>query len=149
MDENAPPGGVVLSECWAPTTNKIRTYASCKAASFFLGTHFARQLKADGIISIIENPGNLTGQMFARVSKIVVWAVSPVLYHPRYGAYTSLWTGLSNEVSMEDTGRYAIPWGRWHPKIRKDILNAMKSKEEGGTGNAAQFLEWCEKETTP
>jgi retinol dehydrogenase 12 len=68
------------------------------------------------------------------------------LYEPIYGAYTELFAGLSPEVTMEQAGAYIIPWGRIvFPK--KEITDAMKSKEEGGTGVAERFYNWCESET--
>lgn len=66
---------------------------------------------------------------------------------PVYGAYTSLWTGLSKGITVEDGGRYAIPWGRWHPGPKEEHLKTLKSEKDGGTGEAAKFWEWCGTET--
>ncbi|KAH8744226.1 hypothetical protein BGZ57DRAFT_862735 [Hyaloscypha finlandica] len=148
MDEDAPPGGLVLSECTKPVPNQTRrSYASSKADNYFLGSVAAKKLKDDGIVSLTMNPGNLCTQIYDKLPKVFVWLISPLIYDSKYGAYTGLWSGLSEEVTMEDTGRYAIPWGRWHPKLRQDILEAVKSKAEGGTGGAEEFWEWCEAET--
>ncbi len=38
-----------------------------------------------------------------------------------------------------------IPWGRIYP-IRKDLMAATKSAEEGGNGHAAKFWEWSEEQ---
>jgi retinol dehydrogenase 12 len=47
---------------------------------------------------------------------------------------------------MEQAGAYIIPWGRIAvPK--KEITDAMKSNEEGGTGVAERFYNWCDGET--
>jgi hypothetical protein len=40
------------------------------------------------------------------------------------------------------------PFGRIKP-IRKDLLDATKSKEEGGNGHAAEFWEWSEEQVKP
>jgi retinol dehydrogenase-12 len=69
-----------------------------------------------------------------------------MLHHPKFGAYTELYAGLSADISPEGNGLYVIPWGRIFVP-RQDLVDAMKSKEEGGTGNAAAFWEWCEAET--
>lgn len=69
-----------------------------------------------------------------------------MLHHPRFGAYTELFAGLSHEIKAEQTGSYIIPWGRIFVP-RKDLLEAMKSREEGGSGTAAAFWSWCETET--
>lgn len=63
------------------------------------------------------------------------------------GAYTELWAGLSPDVKSEDGGRYAVPWGRWHPSPRQDILASLMTQEEGGTGLAEEFWAWCEEQT--
>ena len=149
IDENAPQGGLVLSECSVPSQDKIRIYASSKAGAWFLSSVFARSVRSAGIVCVTQNPGNLRGNMWENVNKTLVWALSPVLHHPKFGAYTALWAGLSRDVTMDDTGRYAIPWGRWHPKPRQDILNAIRSKSEGGIGLADEFWEWCEDQTRP
>jgi hypothetical protein len=38
-----------------------------------------------------------------------------------------------------------VPWGRFM-KIRKDLLEASKTKAEGGTGLAEKFWEWNEEQ---
>ena len=48
-----------------------------------------------------------------------------------------LWAGLSQDVTCEDGGRLAIPWGRWHPAPKNAIFRSLKTGEEGGTGLAA------------
>lgn len=37
--------------------------------------------------------------------------------------------------------------GRVHRSPRKDLVDALKSMQEGGTGQAGEFREWCEKQT--
>ncbi|TVY90125.1 putative oxidoreductase [Lachnellula willkommii] len=75
------------------------------------------------------------------------WVMKPLLHEPVMGAYTELWAGLSREVTGADGGRYAIPWGRWHPSPKKDILESLKAETEGGTGLAAEFWGWCEEQS--
>ena len=53
--------------------------------------------------------------------------------------------GLSEDVKLEDGGRYGVPWGRWHRNPRKDILEGLKTKEEGETGVSLKFWDWCEE----
>ena len=66
---------------------------------------------------------------------------------PKLGAYTNLWAGLSDDVTVEDGGRYVIPWGRWQENPRKDLVDAMETVEQGGTGEARAFWEWCKAQT--
>lgn len=68
---------------------------------------------------------------------------SPLLHNVKFGAYTELWAGLSDDVKAVDSGIYVIIWGRWHASLHKDLLKALKSAE-GGTGEAARFRDWCE-----
>lgn len=75
------------------------------------------------------------------------FVASPLLYTAKMGAYTELWSGLSEDLGIEDGGKYILPWGRVHPGPRPDLLAALKTEEEGGTGNAALFMEYCEKQT--
>ena len=46
---------------------------------------------------------------------------------------------------MEMSGGYVVPWGRVHPAPRQDLVNAMKSVGDGGSGRSAEFWEWCEE----
>lgn len=69
-----------------------------------------------------------------------------MLHHPKFGAYTELYAGLSHDIHLEENGSYVIPWGRLFVP-RQDLLLAMKSLEEGGSGVAAAFWDWCKTET--
>lgn len=54
---------------------------------------------------------------------------------------------MSEDITLEeDGGRYAIPFGRWHPSPREDILLALKETKDGGTGRAIEFWHWCEEQ---
>lgn len=63
-----------------------------------------------------------------------------------FGAYTELFAALSPRITPAQSGAYIVPWGRLSG-FRADIAPALKAREEGGTGNATRFWEWCEKET--
>jgi len=97
-------------------------------------------------LSLSQNPGNLKTNLLRTAPKLMRWGASPLLYKPIYGAYTELWTGLSPELTMADNGGLVIPWGRLHPAPRADLLEALKSEKDGGTGRAAEFREWCEEQ---
>ena len=39
-----------------------------------------------------------------------------------------------------------IPWGRFGPQLRKDLVDASKPESEGGgTGGAEKWWKWCEE----
>jgi NAD(P)-dependent dehydrogenase (short-subunit alcohol dehydrogenase family) len=148
VDVSAPPGGIDLSELSPDNHNQIpaHNYASSKAGNWFLASEFDKCHKSSGVLFVTQNPGNLRTNSWNNVPWLQFF-LSPLVYAPVYGAYTNLWCGLSEEVRLEDGGRYAIPWGRWHPDPRQDILESLNGRAEGGTGIAAGFWKWCEKET--
>ena len=95
---------------------------------------------------LLQNPGQLKTDLLRNLSRWMRIAASPLLYKAKMSAYTELWAGLSPELTMENNGCYAIPWGRLHPSPRQDILDATRSKEEGGTGQASESQGWCNKQ---
>lgn len=147
IDVAAHPGGLILDELDPSRHGQVpaKNYASSKSGNWFLASELDKRLRDLGIVSITQNPGNLRTNSFNNVpiQKAILY---PFLQVPKFGAYTNLWCGLSDEVKLEDGGRYAIPWGRWHPGPRADILESLKTKDEGGTGVAAAFYDWCEKQ---
>ncbi|CZT09480.1 uncharacterized protein RAG0_14236 [Rhynchosporium agropyri] len=46
---------------------------------------------------------------------------------------------------MSSNGKFVELWGKLTP-ARKDIVLGSKSREEGGSGMAADFWEWCGKQ---
>lgn len=93
-----------------------------------------------------EPPDNLRTKGWDNVP-LLKMMLSSWLHGLKYGAYPNLWCGVSEEVTIEDGGRYGIPWARWHSDPRADILGSLKGKEDGGTGVAGEFWGWCERET--
>jgi NAD(P)-dependent dehydrogenase (short-subunit alcohol dehydrogenase family) len=148
IDMNAPPGGVSLAEL-APgnhSKDKARNYSASKAGDWLLASEFDRRIRNDGIACVALSPGTLKTKSWDK-KPFLKAMLTPFMYEPKMGAYTELWAGLSQDVKCEDGGRFAIPWGRWHPAPKKDILESLKTREEGGTGLAAEFWTWCEEQT--
>jgi NAD(P)-dependent dehydrogenase (short-subunit alcohol dehydrogenase family) len=144
VDVASPKGGFEpgqLSDV-APNAGGQEYYTISKVGNWFLANEFARSVDKDGIISVTQNPGNLK----TNLTRHVPWATyffSPLLYHAKFGAYTELWAGLSPDLQPESSGGYIIPWGRLHPAPREDLQLALKTKVEGGTGQARAFWDWC------
>lgn len=150
-DANSPKGGVSIAELSVPSSDPVRNYAASKAGNWLLATEFARKVSGDGIVSIAQNPGNLKTTIWSTAPTWTRIMMSPTLSPVKYGAYTEIWAGLSTEVTVTDgvNGRYVIPWGRFFVVKRKDILEALKPKEEGGeySGRAGDFWTWCDEQT--
>jgi len=147
VDASAPTNGVIMSEITSPSKKQTRNYVNSKTGNWFLASQFGRRVSQDGIISLTQNPGNLKTNIMRNVPKWVTVIARLLMWDAQYGAYTELYAGLSSEITVEDNGGYIIPWGRKHPNIRKDLLNALENEENGGVGVAEKFWEWCERET--
>lgn len=150
-DQMSPKGGIDMSTVNIPPTTSGKRdaqYAQSKVGNYFMASEFAkRYTESTGIISLTQNPGNLKTRVWRNVDWFIYAPVYLMLYDAIYGARTMLWAGLSDEVQRKDSGRYVIPWGRWHPGIRSDVEEGVKGKEEGGTGRAKEFWEWCLEQT--
>ena len=123
-----------------------RNYTMSKTGNWFLADALAKQVGPEGVLSVTQNPGNLKTALLRHLSTLFK-LLYPILYHAKFGAYTGIWAGFSPDLVMEDGGKYIVPWGRLHPSPRQDLLDALRTKEEGGTGVAALFVEHCERET--
>ncbi|ORY02748.1 putative estradiol 17 beta-dehydrogenase [Clohesyomyces aquaticus] len=127
-----------------PTPSTER-YGISKCGAWAHGVEFARRYKADGIISLPINPGNLTSELARDQPASLKIAAKVLGYPPPMGACTELFAGLSPEVTMEKSGSWVIPFGRFYP-LRQDLINATKSEAEGGTGGCRKFWDWSENE---
>lgn len=149
VDIIGPPGGVSLSEL-APGSNskdQVRNYSASKSGNWLLASEFDKRTRKYGIVCVTQSPGTLKTKGWDGSPWAMRVLMAPFMHEPKMGAYTELWAGLSPDVKCEDGGRFALPWGRWHSSPRKDILEGLKTKEEGGTGLAAEFWGWCEEQT--
>ncbi|KAJ3549262.1 hypothetical protein NM208_g590 [Fusarium decemcellulare] len=146
-----PPGGIY----WEDINNdfgkatQLNLYSQSKAGAVYLAAEFARRNEGTGIVSVAINPGHLKTELMRHVSSLMQRFLNRfVLYDPIYGAYTEVFAGLSPGVTAEDSGRYIMPWGRFG-LVKDDLVAAMKSRVEGGTGGAERFWEFCEEATKP
>lgn len=146
VDLSAPQGGIVASELTAPPPNQQRNYLNSKTGNWFLADALARQVGSKGILSVTQNPGNLSTGLLRHAPWLLGFVSYPLLYEAKMGAYTALWAGLSEELVEEHGSSYIVPWGRLHPRPRQDLLKIMEESRDG-TGAAAAFLEFCEERT--
>ncbi|KAK6438610.1 hypothetical protein LTR95_005182 [Oleoguttula sp. CCFEE 5521] len=122
-----------------------RDYEKSKVGNWFLAAALAKQ--SLDILSVVQNPGNLKTQIVRHFSSIVPLMAAPLLYHAKYGAYTELWAGLSDDLTLENNGSYVVPWGRLHPAPRADMAGPVKELLENDSGVAADFRDFCDAAT--
>ncbi|KAI1098851.1 putative short-chain dehydrogenase [Jackrogersella minutella] len=120
-------------------------YGISKVGNWLHGVEYAKRYKADGVISIPLNPGNLSSDLYRDAKGLMKLFLKVITYPSVNGAYTLLYAGLSPEITLEKTGSWVVPFGRILP-IRKDLTEATKTKEEGGNGTADKFWEWTEEQ---
>ncbi|MDI1491250.1 MAG: hypothetical protein OHK93_002458 [Ramalina farinacea] len=158
IETNGPAGGISFEEQQPGKhpADKNHTYAASKAGNWFLASELDKRVRDEGVVSITQNPGNLITKSWDPVAGWAKFLLWPFLFEPRMGGYTMLWAGLSPQITCKDGGRYGIPWGRWHPPPKrellgggrgKELLESKWTKEEGGTGLAAEFWGWCDEQT--
>lgn len=145
VDILAPPRGRAPAELGTPSTDQKRNYAVSKTGNWFLAAPLAKRLVPKGVVSIAENPGNLRTGIFDDTPRLIVWLSWPVLYKAVDGAHTALAPEVT--VTVHDSGRYVVPWGKWHAQPREDLLEPIKERKNAGKGFARLFEECCEKAT--
>ncbi|TQN71544.1 putative oxidoreductase [Colletotrichum shisoi] len=121
-------------------------YGISKAGNYFHSTEFAKRHKADSVISLALNPGNLSSELDRHITALIPTLFRKATTYPAInGAYTELFAALSPDVTIEKTGDWVVPWGRFYA-IREDLVQGSKSREEGGTGLAEDFWKWTEQQ---
>jgi NAD(P)-dependent dehydrogenase (short-subunit alcohol dehydrogenase family) len=143
----SPSGGVPMDNLdYHQDKSSFYKYCVSKAGNYLHATEYAGRHKADGVLSVSLNPGNLDSELWRTQGSLAhAFMRRFVLHPPIFGAYTELFAGFSPEITMEKTGTWVVPWGRFMA-IRKDLLAATKSEAEGGTGIARQFWDWTEEQ---
>ncbi|KAG0645886.1 Short-chain dehydrogenase reductase [Hyphodiscus hymeniophilus] len=121
-----PPGGMVFNDKGGPEpiTKVFPNYMQSKVGETWLACDFAAHLEQHKVMSV------------------------SVIFKPAvYGAYTELYATFSPKVKPENTeGKYVMAWGRLEP-LPKDVTDGLRSVQAGGSGKAAMFWEYCERET--
>ena len=147
MELSAPKGGMLIADLTSPPQDQTKNYVASKTGNWFLASELARKVGPQGIFNVVQNPGNLKTNLIRHAPVWMRLAASPLLHNAKQGAYTELWAGLSPELTMDTNEGYVIPWGRVHRSPRQDLLDTLMREEEGGTGEAGKFREWCQQQT--
>lgn len=146
VELSSPPQGIIMSELSNPPDDKTRNYTNSKTGNLFLATELARHRGSRGILSVALNPGAARTNLF-RHTPLLPYLAWPLLHKPKQAAYTQLFAGFSKEITLERNGCYVIPWGRISNSLRKDLIDATKLPEDGGSGRAKEFWDFCEEKT--
>lgn len=143
VELSAPQDGIIMSELTNPPNDRTRNYVNSKTGNLFLSTEFARRVgQSHGIMSVAHNPGAASTNLF-RHTPLLKYLAWPLLHEAKWAAYTALFSGLSTDIGLEQNGCYVAPWGKVATEIRKDLADATKPREDGGTGKAALFWDFC------
>lgn len=139
-------------------TNQNELYSCSKTANWFLASEFSRrQIAADQsagttttatqprVVHIAGNPGRYVTNLWRSVPAWTYYLTRPILRDPIHGMETYLWMAFSDSVTFDRVmaGGYAICDGRWHPGQREDLLLALKGVDQGGSGRASEYFNWC------
>lgn len=95
-------------------------YGNSKLGVYLLATEFARRHKADGILSVSLNPGNLDSDLFRTQGSWTTFFLRMMLYPPVYGAYTILWAAFAQEVTIGVSGRHGKSPRSFLPQLGQD-----------------------------
>ncbi|KAF1828199.1 NAD(P)-binding protein [Decorospora gaudefroyi] len=127
-----------------PTCKPLERYGISKAGNWLYAVEFARRYKADGVVSVPCNPGHLRSDLYRNGGFLFRTIINTFIAYPsKYGAYTEVFSGLSPSLTINDTGKWVVPWGRVHP-LREDLHVAAKPVTEGGNGHSKAFWDWSE-----
>lgn len=140
IEGRSPKGGFNLKDVENGGVNELHiNYAMSKAANWVLADEVGKRYGKDGIISVVQNPGNLKTNIYDGQSKLLMFFMDRLLLYPvKLGGYTELYAGLSPEITEEHQGAWIIPWGRVHRNPREDIYEAIAN------GKGKELWEWIE-----
>lgn len=137
-----PPGGVKLDESGKVVDiSQQLNYGQTKVGNVLLAMKTQELLKDSGIVSVSFNPGNLATELQRHTWGGAAMA-KLLLYPAKLGAYTELWSGWSEDVTIDKGITFVMPWGRdGTPYVRKDITDEIEK------GMVDKFWYYCESET--
>ncbi|KAI1764034.1 hypothetical protein GGR53DRAFT_495300 [Hypoxylon sp. FL1150] len=145
----SPLHGIIMDEIRSPPTDGMRNYVNSKTGNMFLASEFARCLSGTyGIVSASVDPGAASTNLFrhTRVFKHLAWAALPRVER---AACTLLYAGLSEDIPIAKSGCHIVTGPKVEEDLRPDLVEAMKSKRDGGTGKAREFYNFCWVTTGP
>jgi NAD(P)-dependent dehydrogenase (short-subunit alcohol dehydrogenase family) len=83
-------------------------YCISKLGNYLHAAEFAARHKADGVLSMPLNPGNLDSDFWRTQGAAMTCILQKtLLYPPLFGAYTTLFAGFSPKVTLETSGHFS------------------------------------------
>lgn len=108
-------------EYW-PKISALERYGYSKAGNWLHGVEYARRYKAEGIVCMPCNPGHLRSELYREggwLFKTIINAT--VLQPPVMGAYTELFCGISNTLTINHSGRWGESFQYCHTLLASSI----------------------------
>ncbi|KAJ5735606.1 NAD(P)-binding protein [Penicillium malachiteum] len=147
VEFSTPPEGMIMSQLTNPPKDAVVNYTNSKLGNWFLAVEMARRDGENGILSVAQNPGAANTNLL-RNARLMKFFTRPLLHSPILAAHTLLYAGFSPDLTLENqVESYVIPWGRIHPGVADNLRHAIDRSEDGGSGRAKEFWEFCEKAT--
>lgn len=149
VDAISPTGGISFTDAstGGPKVLGVQpNYGQSKAGNLFLASESARRYGKSGVVHVCWNPGNLRSELQRHLDPVSKLIATSISYPTVFGAYTELYAGWSQDITPALNGCYVVPWGRVGT-YRPDIARALKAKDEGGSGEAKRFFDWCDSQT--
>ncbi|KAL7908292.1 hypothetical protein GGI35DRAFT_57468 [Trichoderma velutinum] len=145
-----PKGGVDMKTIGKRAEmSDFTNYALSKAGNYLHAVEMAKRFKDRGVVSIALNPGNLDSELWRTQTAIASRFLKTFFLHPpKYGAYTELFAGLSPDVTIDRSGDWVGPWGRFL-SVRGDMKRASEEESSGGLGTSKAFWEWTDEQVRP
>ena len=140
----APQGGTHLAELASPPQDQTKNYVASKTGNWFLASELARPAGHHQYRANPRESQNQSPETYVQVDAVERISTPPQCKDGR--VYRAMgWFVAPDHYGLEWMLRDTV--GRVHPSPRKDLIDALKSMQEGGTGQAGEFREWCEKQT--
>ncbi|PVH98796.1 NAD(P)-binding protein, partial [Periconia macrospinosa] len=96
IETMSPPGGLQYEHLEkSKTTNSNRDYSMSKVGNWYLAVEAAQRWAKYGIVSVVQNPGNLKTNIYSHQPKLLMALLNLLLYEPKMGAYTLLYSGFT------------------------------------------------------
>lgn len=148
VDTMAPKGGIQFidgsNEPNIEPMNEQQIYAVAKVGNLWLANAHGRRDAQHGILHVCWNPGNLRTEL-TRHSSLFQRAVFQLIMNPPIkGAYTELYSAVSDDLSMEHVGQYIVPWGR-PSDVREDVGEGCLPSQDGKETGSERFVSWCDQ----